>query len=67
LKTIEYKNILQKSKEKKEEKNDNKEPLNTNVPMECPDKLYFIPQEEVCTFIRLYSAKTISNIKFYTF
>uniref|UniRef100_A0A2S2QFR5 Exosome complex component 10 homolog n=1 Tax=Sipha flava TaxID=143950 RepID=A0A2S2QFR5_9HEMI len=40
LKTIEYKNILKKSAEKKEENIDSKESLNTSKPMECLDKLY---------------------------
>lgn len=43
LKTIEYKNILKKSAEKKEENNEGNEPLNTTKPMECPDKLYIKP------------------------
>jgi len=51
LKTIEYKNILQKSKEKKEENNVSNESLNS-VPMICPDKLYLIPQE-VSTYLFL--------------
>lgn len=44
LKTIEYKNVLKKSAEKKEENNESNEPSNTSKPMECPDKLYLKPQ-----------------------
>jgi len=64
LKTIEYKNILQKSKEKKEENNDSNEPLNTSVPMKCPDKLYLIPQE-VCIYLFLSILSKKKIIKFY--
>jgi hypothetical protein len=46
LKTIEYKNILKKSAEKKEENIDSKESLNTSKPMECLDKLYL--KNQVC-------------------
>lgn len=44
LKTIEFKNFLKKSKEIKEGNNDTNEPVNTSIPMECPDKLYLQPQ-----------------------
>lgn len=43
LKTVEYKNILKKTKEQKEE-NIESEPKNPNVPMDCPDHIYIKPQ-----------------------
>lgn len=44
LKTIKYNNVLKKSLETKGENSGSNEPLNTSIPMECPDKLYLIPQ-----------------------
>lgn len=44
LKTIKYNNVLKKSLEVQEKNSGNNEPLNTSVPMECPDKLYLTTQ-----------------------
>lgn len=45
LKTVEYKNFKIK-KDENSENNQSSEVVNTNIPMECPDKLYLNP--EVC-------------------
>lgn len=37
-------------KKEEEETNNSNEPLNTSVPMECPNKLYLVHQE-VCILI----------------
>jgi len=44
LKTIEYKNILKKSKEKKEEIIENDTKKNSSTPMDTPDHLFIKPQ-----------------------
>lgn len=53
LKTIEYKNFLNKSKKVEAEISDNTGPLNTSVPMECPDKIELKPLE-VCLIFYYY-------------